>query len=196
MGARVVFLVGFMAAGKTTVGRELAQRLGWKFVDLDDYIEEREGTVIREIFAERGESGFRALEQEALRDLTETMKSNAVVALGGGAFTQKMNRDLLRRFDSVFLEAHPDELWNRSRIDAGKRPLRSRDRDEFRRLYENRVASYREAAVTIVTTGKDPVSLCAEIERTLKLERSSTPGSTIEDTSLKNPTHFGIGDSQ
>jgi shikimate kinase len=196
MNVRLVFLVGFMAAGKTTVGRELAQRLGWKFVDLDDYIEERERMVIRKIFEQKGESGFRALEQEALRDLTDAVKSNAVVALGGGAFTQKMNRDLLCGFDSVFLEAHPDELWSRSQIDAAKRPLRSKDQEEFARLYENRVASYREAKVTIVTTGKDPAALCAEIERTLKLEGSSTPGSTIEDTSLKNPTRFGIGDSQ
>ena len=87
MPVRAVFLVGFMAAGKTTVGQELARRLGWDFVDLDARIESCERQSIPEIFRERGESGFRLAETGALRDLlTGSLQPNCVVALGGGAF--------------------------------------------------------------------------------------------------------------
>jgi shikimate kinase len=197
MNVRVVFLVGFMAAGKTTVGRELAQRLGWEFVDLDAYIEACEQKSIREIFEERGEHGFRELEHGALRELTESLESDAVIALGGGTFAQTANREFLRPFASVFLEAHLDELWERSRADHAKRPLRSENREEFARLYEGRVSFYREATVTIVTSGKAPASLCAEIERTLKLEgKDSAGGSQAEVPSQKGPVRSVIGDSQ
>jgi shikimate kinase len=197
MNVRAVFLVGFMAAGKTTVGQELAQRLGWEFVDLDAYIEEREKQSIRQIFAERGEPSFRELEHEALRELRESLKTNAVIALGGGTFAQTKNRELLRPFASVFLEAHPDELWERSQANSGKRPLRGEDRVEFERLYQLRVSSYREATVTIVTSGKDPTSLCMEIERRLMIgEDHSADGSAAGKPSRKKPMRSGIGDSQ
>jgi len=71
MGVRAVFLVGFMAAGKTTVGQELARRLGWDFVDLDTRIESREQQTVAAMFRDRGESEFRLVETAALRDLTE-----------------------------------------------------------------------------------------------------------------------------
>jgi shikimate kinase len=197
MSVQAVFLVGFMAAGKTTVGREMARRLRWAFIDLDAYIEGREQKSVREIFEEKGESGFRALEHDALRNLTESLNSDTVIALGGGTFAHLRNRELLRPFASVFLEAHPDELWERTRSDHGQRPLRSENREEFGRLYELRVGSYREATVTIVTSGKDPTSLCAEIERTLKLETKPSAGEArLEAACQKNSPSMDIGDSQ
>jgi shikimate kinase len=192
MGVRAVFLVGFMAAGKTTVGQELARRLGWDFVDLDAQIESREGQTIAEIFRDRGEREFRIVETAALRDLTESLERDTVVALGGGTFVQPKNRELLRRWISVFLDVPPDELWRRSREDATKRPLRKDDPAEFDRQYGYRLNQYRKATVTVVTSGKDMDSLCAEIERTLQFRR----GTEDAGSSRVPADHLGTGESQ
>jgi shikimate kinase len=186
MGVRAVFLVGFMAAGKTTVGQELARRLGWDFVDLDTRIESREQQTVAAMFRDRGESEFRLVETAALRDLTESLERDTVVALGGGTFAHTDNRKLLGRWPCVFLEAPLDELWQRSREEATKRPLRKDDRAEFARLYEQRRASYTQATVTVVTSGKDPASLCAEIERTLQFQE----GTDAAGSSQPPPDHF------
>lgn len=167
MAARAVFLVGFMGSGKSSLGKELARRLNWDFVDLDSRIETREGHTIPELFRNRGEHGFRVAETNALRDLTESLARDTVVALGGGTFAQLENRELLQSWRSVFLEAPLDELWRRCAEHAKNRPLR-RDRIEFARLYQHRLPFYRQATVTVVTSGKDPASLCDEIERKLQ----------------------------
>ncbi len=169
MAVRAVFLVGFMASGKSRVGKELAQRLAWDFVDLDAQIEAREKRTIAELFQERGEPGFRAAETGALRDLlTPSLQRDHVVALGGGAFVQEINRELLRPWPTVFLETVIDELWQRSLTDQVERPLRG-TAEQFAALYAERLPYYREATITVVTSGRDPASLCAEIERSLQL---------------------------
>lgn len=191
MRHRLVFLVGFMASGKSSVGRELARRLDWDFVDLDARIESREQQSVPEIFRERGEAGFRLAESDALRHLlTEPLQRDSVVALGGGAFVQENNRELLRDWPSVFLEATASELWERSLRDGIERPLRG-DAEQFARLYDERLPFYRQATVTIVTSGKDPASLCTEIERRLQVW-----GQAIEKCpkSLIHP-HTGTGES-
>ena len=105
-----MFLVGFMGSGKNTVGRLLARRLGWDFVDLDAHIEARERQTIPEIFRLQGEQVFRLAETNALRDLLKkSFLRPAVVALGGGAFVQETNRELLRPWPSVFLDAPAEE---------------------------------------------------------------------------------------
>lgn len=191
MAVRAVFLVGFMASGKSSVGRELARRLDWDFVDLDARIESRERQTIPEIFRDRGESAFRLAETSALRDLTESLERNTVVALGGGTFAQPKNRELLRSWPSVFLDAPLDELWRRSLEDPTKRPLRKDNLTEFARLYESRLPFYRQATMTVVTSGKDPASLCVEIERTL-LFRERTEAASPQVP----PDNFGTGESQ
>ena len=167
---RAVFLVGFMASGKTTVGGELARRLGWEFVDLDVQIESRERQTIAEIFRDRGEGEFRVAETAALHDLTDSLERDTVVALGGGTFAQPRNFELLRLWPSIFLDTPLDELWRRSREDATKRPLRKDDRAEFESLYWQRRPSYTQATMTVVTSGKDLASLCTEIERSLQVQ--------------------------
>ena len=162
-----MFLVGFMASGKTTVGGQLARRLGWDFVDLDAEIESRAGQSIAEIFRSGGEREFRLLEASALRNLTTGLDHDTVVALGGGTLGHAANVELLRPWPSIFLDADPDVLWKRSQQADGKRPLR-KDYSDFARLHNERLPSYRDATVTIVTAGKDPASLCAEIEGILK----------------------------
>src|ERR1700722_8203230 len=168
MAVRAVFLVGFMASGKSTVGQELARRLDWDFWHVESRIESREGQTVPEIFRDRGEPGFRLAETSALEDLlTASLQRDTVVALGGGAFVQEGNRKLLEPWPSIFLDAPVSELWQRSVADAIERPLRGNS-DQFARLHAERVAFYRQAKVTIVTSGNDPASICAEIERTLQ----------------------------
>ena len=173
MPGRAIFLAGFMGSGKNTVGRELARRLCWAFADLDALIENLEGRSIPDIFRTKGESHFRAIETEALRDLITNLSRDTVAALGGGAFAQEANRQMLQAFPTIFLEAPIDELWQRclqhEAAEGAERPLRG-DRDQFARLYEERLPIYRRATLTVGTSGKTPTEICQEIERSLKLD--------------------------
>jgi shikimate kinase len=192
MGIRAVFLVGFMASGKSSVGRELARRWHWEFIDLDGRIEAREQSTVFEIFRERGETGFRIAEASALRDLlAEPLKRDMVVALGGGGFVEERNRELLRQWPTVFLEAPASELWQRSFTDGVERPLR-KDPAQFAHLYAERLPFYRQATVTIVTSGKDVASLCTEIERSVQFWGKTEAGAPP----LPPPTHSETGESQ
>ena len=164
-----MFLVGFMASGKSTVGRELARRLGWEFVDLDTRMESRERQGIPEIFRDRGEPGFRAAETLALAELTQSLERNSVVALGGGTFAFVRNQNLVRPWPSVFLETPLQELWQRSLDDATKRPLQKNTFGEFADLYYQRLPFYHQATATVDTSGKDPAAICAAIEVALQL---------------------------
>jgi shikimate kinase len=191
MEVRAVFLVGFMASGKSSVGQELARRLDWDFLDLDARIESREGRTVPEIFRERGEPGFRRAETGALRDLlAESLQRGRVVALGGGAFVPEMNRELLRQWPSVFLQAPAAELWQRSLTDGVERPLRG-DPEQFAQLYAERLPFYRQASVVVETTHKPLTTICAEIEGALQLRE------TPEDAaSSGNCSSSGTGESQ
>lgn len=173
-----IFLVGFMGAGKTSVGRALAEHLNWAFEDLDDRIERREGRTVPEIFRGSGESEFRRAEHAALSDVLAELQAGAirVVALGGGAFVQENNAALLRKagVPTVFLDATADELWQRccqQAAEAGaERPL-LRDIARFRELYETRRKHYLQASHTIQTGGRALESIAAEIAETLGLTR-------------------------
>jgi shikimate kinase len=194
MGPRLVFLVGFMASGKSTVGQELARRLSWEFADLDLRIEARERQLIPEIFRERGETGFRLAETNALRDLlAELPQGNRVIALGGGAFVQEINRELVRQWPSVFLEAPASDLWQRSLRDGIVRPLRGSP-EQFAKLYAERLPCYRQASLVIDTKDKELVSICAEIEDTLRLR--ANPEDADPGLSRVDPTGLGTGESQ
>ncbi len=168
---RVVFLVGFMGAGKTTVGRALAQRLGWSFQDLDDLIQAQEGRSIEDIFRERGEPQFRRAENLALRKLlSDTGSVPRVIALGGGAYAQPENAKLLQNADAtvVFLDGSPDELFLRCQREGKERPLH-KDRTQFSALYEGRRSSYQKATHRIQTDGKNPDTVVAEVACSLGL---------------------------
>jgi shikimate kinase len=169
-----VFLVGFMGAGKTSVGRALGQRLNWIFEDLDDRIERREARTVAEIFRDSGEQEFRRAEHSALRDVLNESGSNRIVALGGGAFVQADNAALLEQSGAptVFLDAEVGELWQRCLRQAeeagAERPL-LRSPEQFRRLYGERRKQYALASLTI-QTGKRPVDeIALEIEKRLRL---------------------------
>jgi shikimate kinase len=167
---RAVCLVGFMGAGKSSVGAALSRQLGWPFVDLDERIQSREGRTIEEIFRQSGEAGFRREEQAALRDLLRDFASSSVViALGGGAFVQAENAALLKRsgIPTVFLDAPVEELFRRCQEQQLDRPLR-RDQEQFRQLHEVRRAGYLGAGMRIETSGKDVDTVAAEVARSLK----------------------------
>jgi shikimate kinase len=167
-----VFLVGFMGAGKTSVGRALSRRLGLPFEDLDDRIQGREGKTIAQIFRESGEAEFRKAETAALRELlAELHSSSRVVALGGGAFVQPVNATLIEEAEahSVFLDAPVKELLRRCGQEQRERPMRQNPR-QFRELYEKRRRSYLKAAIRIETNGKDVETVAAEVACSLGLE--------------------------
>jgi shikimate kinase len=167
-----------MGAGKTSVGRALAQRLNWPFQDLDDCIIEHEGRTIAEIFRDSGEDAFRKAEHAALRLTLEELRNGAsrVVALGGGAFAQKRNKALLRGSSVIFLDAPAEELWLRCCRQAAEsgaeRPL-LHSMNQFRKLYETRRKAYLQAAVTVQTGGRDVQAIAAEIFETLGLKATS-----------------------
>ena len=169
---RTVFLVGFMGAGKTTVGRALSRRLGLPFEDLDDRIQQREGKSIEQLFRESGEAEFRKAEAAALRELLGELRSSVrVVALGGGAFVQPSNATLIEKAQvhSIFLDAPVEELLRRCEEEETARPLRQ-SAEQFRELYEKRRRSYMKASLRIDTNGKDVDTVAAEVACSLGLE--------------------------
>ena len=118
-----VYLIGFMGAGKSTVGRDLAARLGWPFRDTDELIEGKAGLSIPEIFAALGEAGFRRLEAEVIREVTG--ETGLVVALGGGAPLQAGNWHRIKTSGiTVYLREEPEALFSRL-AENGGRPLLS-----------------------------------------------------------------------
>lgn len=165
---RRIFLVGFMGAGKTSVGRVLGERLGWSFRDLDEVIEAQQGTTIAQIFAEAGEAAFRRIEAAALRELLQERDEDVegiIVALGGGVFAQPENRKALSQAGGtiVFLEAPIDELRRRCAVEVGKRPLAA-DEEKFAELYSSRRPSYELATWRVHNVNKTVEQAAAEIE--------------------------------
>ena len=146
MKADKVYLVGFMAAGKTTVARALARRLDWQAADIDELIERRERQTVSEIFSKLGEPYFRAAERSVL--LEQTLPRHLVVATGGGTFVDPHNRAAINRDGvSVWLDVPLERAVERLPVD-GRRPLAA-DRAEFERLYLSRKTAYEHAHVRI-----------------------------------------------
>ena len=175
--ANAAFLVGFMGAGKTSVGSALGRQLNWIFEDLDDRIVRREGRGIAEIFRDSGEKEFRRAEHAALKEmLAEIDASPRIVALGGGAFVQLENAKLLKSsgVPTVFLDAAADELWQRcatQAVAAGtERPLLG-DQEQFRTLYDGRRQAYAKASIKIQTGNRAVDDIAAEIVKKLRLKK-------------------------
>lgn len=167
-------LVGFMGAGKTTVGQALAHRLGWRFADLDQLIEARERRTVPHIFEQEGEQRFRELEQMVLTDALSGGAKFFVLALGGGAFVNPAIREILRhrRVPAIWLDAPAEELFRRCDQPDVVRPLRQHP-DQFAKLYEQRLSSYRLADLHVITTSKEISILVDEIVAQLSLDQTS-----------------------
>ena len=148
-----VFLVGFMAAGKSRIGRRMARDLGWTFLDLDSDIAEREGQAVADLIVERGETYFRERETAALERCAAV--DQAVIATGGGVFTLERNRRLIAELGtSVWLDPPWEALSRRAQQSHKRRPL-FESPDQARALYESRLESYRQADVRIRTRGTE-----------------------------------------
>ena len=146
MRADKIYLVGFMAAGKTTLARALAKRLDWQAVDIDELIEQREHLSVAEVFARHGEPYFRAVERDVLAD--QLRPRHLVVATGGGTFVDPSNRGAINGDGvSVWLDLALDRVIARMPTD-GRRPLAA-DRAEFERLYHARREAYQQAHVRL-----------------------------------------------
>ncbi len=144
------FLVGLMGAGKTTLGRQLAQRLGYAFFDSDHVICERTGVRIPIIFELEGEAGFRARETAVIDELTQ--QNNIVLATGGGAVLQEVNRQALHhRGTVIYLHALPELLLARTRHDKNRPLLQVADPlAKLSELYHQRDPIYRATAHIVV----------------------------------------------
>ena len=153
-----IYLVGFMAAGKTTVARALAARLGWRAEDIDELIEVRERLAIADIFARHGEPYFREIEREILKLLLPLR--HAVVATGGGTFIDADTRAAINLDGlSVWLDVPFERLLTRLPAD-GRRPLAA-DRAQMERLFTARQAAYAQAHLRI-EAGAAPAEELAE----------------------------------
>ena len=146
-----------MGAGKTTVGRQLAKRLGKTFHDADRDVEERTGVSVALIFEIEGEAGFRKREAEAIEQLTAL--DDIVLATGGGAVLESRNREHLKsRGFFIYLHALPAVLWHRTRADKSRPLLQGADpRERLEAIYGVRDPLYREVADLVVDTGRQGI---------------------------------------
>jgi shikimate kinase len=153
-----IYLIGFMACGKSTVARALAERLGWRAEDIDELVEAHERRSIAEIFTTNGEPYFRSVEREMLR-IVQPLR-HTVVATGGGTFVDPDNRAMINVDGvSVWIDVPLDELIPRIPLD-GRRPL-APTRADLERLYASRLDAYRAAHIR-VAPGRAPTAAVAE----------------------------------
>ena len=168
----MIVLVGFMGAGKTTVGRLLASGLGLRFADSDLVVEQRRGRSIGEIFAKDGEPAFRAAEHEVLAELMRG--PDAVLAVGGGAVEYQSSRRLLRAARVIYLQVSYDEAMQRVGADAGRPLLR---RPDLADIYRRRLPVYKSVAtLTVATAGRPAEAVCQEVISRLAREPGLPPG--------------------
>jgi len=158
-----IVITGFMGCGKTRIARELARRLNLSMVDLDEKITDREGRSPAELIVDLGEAVFRLMESDALREVLET-DTTQVIALGGGAWIQGTNRELVRQYGclSVWLDVPFAMCWARIENSLEDRPL-ARTRNQALALYKRRRPVYQLAEIHI-RTDKDLEDLASRIK--------------------------------
>jgi shikimate kinase len=169
---QTIVITGFMGCGKSEVARELAQRLDMPMMDLDDLITAREGRTPAELITEEGEPAFRAVETQMLHELLQT-RAPEVIALGGGAWIETANRDLIAQYGclSVWLDAPFAVCWERISVSTDERPL-GKTIEEAEARYNLRKPIYALARIHIAVTGSESVDqLVSRIE--VQLETST-----------------------
>jgi shikimate kinase len=159
MKKKIVYLTGFMASGKSTIGPILANTLGWSFIDLDRYIEQKEGKSVKTIFEENGEDYFREIETKALKDTCEL--ENYIISLGGGTIASQTNLDIIKCSGYlIYLESSAEETYNRLRFkrdrpallfDGDEEPTKEEFIAKINALLTKRVAYYNQADIKINT---------------------------------------------
>ena len=163
-----IFLIGFMGSGKSATGEKIAQKLQKKFIDTDIEIEKKAGLTIPEIFSQKGEEYFRNIEEELLKELV-TNEKEAVIACGGGIVERASNRDLLKKELTIYLYAPWNELWERISQDP-HRPLVKKGEKWVKELYHKREKLYREAGISLDTSGLSIDDIVKKILELLKYD--------------------------
>ena len=160
----IISLIGFMATGKTTIGKQLADELGYEFIDLDQYIEKLTKKSIKEIFKEKGETHFRTLEKKLLKKVLDQY-NELVISPGGGIILDQENIDLLKEKTTPFLlKAKPENILNR--IDElSKRPLidTKNPKMTIEKLLDKRKEYYNQFNNIIITDNKKIDDIVYEI---------------------------------
>ena len=163
-----IVLIGMMGSGKTTVGKQLAELLGWTFIDLDEEIEKRENKKISQIFNDNGEQYFRKTEKEAIKEFINNEKT--ILSLGGGAFENEESQKLLKEKSTViFLKASCQKIFERIKNEI-HRPLLHKNFSietiEF--ILQKRQKNYEKAHYKIVTDNKTPQEITNDILGVIK----------------------------
>ncbi len=160
-----VVLVGFMASGKSSIGKRLARRLGYRFLDTDQFIEAELGCSIAEIFAIQGEPYFRELETRVLRSLPRL--ENHIIATGGGIITTPGNMELLKRIGTVvFLNAERKDILARLERDTRRPMVQGGNLEEkVNALLDKRMPLYTQADVIVPTSGRTVNQTASEVLR-------------------------------
>lgn len=163
-----IVLTGFMGTGKTEVGKILAQRLGYTFVDADSVIEQEQKMSITEIFRQHGEPYFRDVEADVIRRLSE--RDRVVISTGGGAVLRQENIDNLRKKGIIIcLTASPDTILKRTSNDSSRPLLQVEDPlKKIKELLEFRRPYYEKSDIMVDTEGKSPLEVVEDIIRRIK----------------------------
>ena len=168
-----IILVGFMGSGKTVTGKELSKILGFRFWDMDQWIEDKTGEKIPALFEKKGEKFFREQEGEAVQWLAQ--QKGQVASTGGGAWLSRANREILLTLGwCVWLKVTPEEAWKRVGVHIGQRPLLSRSDEplvEIKSLLHQREPFYAQAHAHFETNGRNPSEVALEILESLKKSR-------------------------
>lgn len=173
-----IILIGFMGCGKSTVGRELHQRLGYRLMDIDQIIEETMGKRITEIFREEGEHAFRDFETMQLEEIAKQTGVRHIISTGGGIVVRPENRDLLRQLGYVvWLHATPDAILDRTRRNSHRPLLQTPDpAATIRALLDQRIPWYAETAhLKIETAGLDSTETASGITECARYHFTQSP---------------------
>ncbi|WP_018661544.1 shikimate kinase [Heyndrickxia acidiproducens] len=156
-----IYLIGFMGAGKTTVGRALAKQLQMEALDLDAWIEEEEGMTAAQIFASKGEMYFREKESEILK---RSAAFRGIITTGGGIISRAENRECLKKSGfTCFLDCDPDILIARVQDDPARPLAFNRAREEMIALYQERLPFYKACADIIIDTSDKTVEQVVQL---------------------------------
>lgn len=166
--ARPIVITGFMGCGKSKVARALAESLDLSMIDLDHSITARTGRTPAQLIREDGESAFRSIESNALREVLHSGDAG-VIALGGGAWIQSINRELINQYSgvTVWLDVPFEVCWTRIETAGEDRPL-GQTRNQAAALYEQRQLVYQLATIRVPVLGnEDPDELIAQLRSVL-----------------------------
>jgi len=160
-----IVLIGLTGCGKTTIGKKLAKAFSMDFVDMDEYIEQKEGKTVSDIFKDSGEPYFRSLETVVSKELSET--GGKIIATGGGVILNPKNMEFLKQNAvTVFLDRSPDDILKK--INLSVRPMLAKNQNRLYELYTERLPLYETYADLRVTGGTDVFKTLKQVENALK----------------------------